>query len=380
MEQIKKGNRKFKQVTSDEGIDRVLSKYVDLSKLHLKNSVQIIPVRFLDRPDKTQLLLNFSEEVVSKTVTLFTMANRYLEFTLKILEKAEETYPEHSYLAQITQCLIAEDKRQFRRYNAINWEVLTNHITVLNMRETPVDIVNSVSFQVFYRECERGLTQYDYKSLFHADERNLTAEKRFATELKKSIFIEDMTNTEEFFSEHSSYFEENPEKGNALKARLVELAKYRSILIQPINYLAIDERQFPIGYIMIATEEQPLGDDDRTYVDSLIKETCEKIRDANQEMHNIRAKVIDISPAGCLIHIRDKTIGRIVSAQNYVLFSLVFKLQQPIRISARVIHAERESESSYYIGLNFRGSGFGPKAEKLIENHIKKCIREHSPG
>lgn len=380
MEQIKKGKRRFKQVTSDEGIDRILSKYVDLSELYLKNSEQIIPVRFLDRPDKTQLLLNFSEEVASKTVILYTLANRYLEFKLEILEKAEETYPEYSYLARITQCLIAEDKRHYRRYNTINWEVFTSHITILNMRETPVDIVNSVSFQVFYRECERGLAQYDYKALFHPDDRNLTAEKRFATEIKKSIFIEDLTNTEEFFTEHDSYFREKPERGEALKTRLTELAKYRSLLIRPINYLAIDERQFPIGYIMVATEEHTLGDDDRIYVDSLIKETCEKIRDANQEMHDIRSKVMDISPAGCLIHISDKEIGRIVSAQNYVLFSLVFKLQQPIRISARVIHAARENKSSYYIGLNFRGSGFGPKAEKLIEDHIRKCIREYSSG
>ncbi|MFC1670576.1 PilZ domain-containing protein [Spirochaetota bacterium] len=126
---------------------------------------------------------------------------------------------------------------------------------------------------------------------------------------------------------------------------------------------------------MVASMENVITESEIESIDNLTIKTCDKIRDANQQNQDINGRVLNISPSGAMIRCSDGEFVKKLAKQNWTIFALIFKLQQPMRISGEVIYIY-ESGDSFIIGIHFKGSGFGSKTSKLIEKYIKEHKRK----
>lgn len=370
MKITKNRKREFQSVSRPEGIERILSNYVNFNELYEKNSMEKIPVIFISRLNDTTLLLNFNNKIESDELKIYTIGNRYMEFDLQMIKKVE-SHNGNNYIMRINKCKIANDKRRSERFDSSDWNLHVNHITAMNVQEDPIDIINSVKFQVFFQNCVKDLDEYDLKKTFLKNDENLSVEMRYAIETKGSLYIDDFNKRGNIINFDADSFAKNPDMSDQLEKRFIELQKqYKSLFIKPIEYRAIDNKLFPIGYIMIATKERILGTEDIQKIESVVEETSQKIRNANYKTHESKGNVLNISACGALVEISDIELCKKLSKLDWLLFSLVFHLQQPLRISGEIVYVYEKDNNSNIIGFDFKGSEFGSMSQKLIQEKI----------
>ncbi|HDP81353.1 MAG TPA: DUF1577 domain-containing protein [Spirochaetes bacterium] len=379
MEAIRIKPRNFKKVTTPEGLEHVFKKYVNLQNVFLKDNGDVAPLRVVEMNDDLTLLVRHENVIKGDSVHLFTILSRYLGFDADVIERRENNGDGMHYLLKVTTCHIAQDVRESERYNSTGWDMYVGHMTTLKVVENPESIMRGVSSQLFFKECEKSLESYGYRKIFFANQKDLPGEARFAHETKTEILVGDLADTAKVFDLDQDYFKRRMDVRDDIIKRFAQLnEQYRSLTVRPIGYRTIDGRNFTIGYIEVAADRE-LGQEDIDVIDAAVEKTYRKIRDANQVVSEERIKVVDISLGGVRLLIDNLKLVQNLSSQEFVLLSLVFKLQQPIRISGSIAYIVKVDEKFFHVGIAFKGSDFGQKVKGLIQSHIEKCRKDSAP-
>jgi len=282
---LKNKTRDFKSVNEIDKINEVLKKYIDFNKLLLKKPFEDSPVKFLDHPQDDSLLLNFDSIISENEITIFSIVKeRYIDFNLIKISDASSNYPQNTYQFKINKANLSAATRANIRKTFVNLSPSASRVKLSKVKETVNDLKSTVLINVLIKDYVNRLKNYDFKKVFTKDDPGLPPEIKFVIKSNLTLFIKDTSTTDKFINDNSDFLIESG--GEELKAELISRFKkfqkeYKSFLIRPIEYLSKTGDQFAIAYLMVASKNSNLDEDDILETDQLALDLSEKIKDGN---------------------------------------------------------------------------------------------------
>ena len=378
---IRDKKRELRSVKEIEIIDNIFNKYIDTSNLFLKSGYNNDYITFVDRVNSDELLLTFSHEITEKEVTLYTIvSNRYVEFKLTVVSKMGDPYPPCTYKLKINASSLAMVKRESRRVSFDQDKPRITHIAVSKVRETEAELKKSISVQVIIKDYVDRIEGYDLKRIFYRDDDDLPLEVQFTVKKGESLFIPDLKNVKEFLKNNDAYMRDEfmPNFKSNLEVELRKLSmEYASLVIYIVNYAPLTAEVFPVCYVMLGTKDRVIDADEFDKINFISGGISDKIRKGNYREFETEGVVINLSLGGALVELKDSELIRQLSILDGILFNLVFKLRDPVRISASVVFIQQNDEGSYHAGLQFKGSYFGKEIRKVIEERLKSAVPDY---
>lgn len=374
---IRDKERELRSVKEIEKIDNIIDKYVDLNNLLLKSSNVNDYVTLVKKTDDI-MILTFAHEIKDKKITLFTtVSDRYIEFSLDVIQELESSYPPCTYKTKIKSCSLAMVKRDSPRIPFEKDHPRATHISVSKVRESESELRKSISVQVIIKEYVDRIEGYDLKKVVYKTDDDIPLEVQYVIEKGEPLCLSDLTDVKDFIKKNSSFFAES--FTHNFKSNLeVELKKlsseYRSLMVLIVDYSPLTAEKFPVCYLMLATRDRQIAVQEFENRENISEEISDKIRKGNYKEFEIPGKVLNLSMGGALVELQDPELIRQLSILDGILFNLVFKLWDPIRISASVVHLREVDAGVYHAGLQFKGSYFGPEIKKVIEERLKSIV------
>jgi hypothetical protein len=373
---IKNKTREVKTVIEIDKINEVLKKYIDFNKIFLKKTFQERPVKFLDHPNDVSLLLNFENSISEDEIIIYSIVkDRYIDFIMNKISEAEANYPDNSYLFKINQANVSAVTRASIRNIFISHFPSASRVKLSRVKETVNDLKSTILINVLIKDYFNRLKNYDFKKVFSKDDPSLPAEIKFVIKSNLTLFIKDTSTTDKFINDNSDFLIESG--GEELKSELIARFKkfqkeYKSFLIRPIEYLTKTGDQFAIAYLMIASKDTNLDEDDILETDQLALDLSEKIKDGNTVEYSSKGKIINLSPDGACIEFDDAELFNEIVHQDSMIFNLNFRGEQPIRVSGAISYIYTFKEPLFRIGINFTGSKYGPLFKKIVSQKLEK--------
>jgi len=378
---VRDRKRDLKLVTEIDKIDGILRKYINTGNLFLKSPLENDRVDYVSRDEKT-ITLTFSHELTEKEAAVYTfVSDRYVQFNLEVESKAGGGRPPCTYVMKIKSCALAAEKRIEDRYSFETDHPRITKIMVSKVRESEAELRKSIAVQVIIKDFLDRLEEYDLKKAYFGNEKDIPAEVLFVTEKKKAVVVADLRDMKAFFSENDPFIKSafDSKFRSDLEVGFRKYSKeFRSLVIQPVEFQSLLGDVFLVCYLVLATRERGIDADEAERIAGFSSEISEKIHKGNYREFDAKGKVVNISMSGALVEIDDENLIKNLSLLDGILFNLVFKLRDPIRISALVVYIKNVDKGVYNIGIEFKGSFFGPECRKVIEERLRTMNR--APG
>jgi hypothetical protein len=366
-------DRELKRVTEIDKINGILDKYIDPERLFLKSPFQDDMVEVIQR-DGTSFILAFSHEIAEKEITLYSMvSDRYVEFTLRVAPLTGQNYPSFTYRAETTACSLAALKRTEERFFFQTDNPRITKIMVSKVRENEAELKKSISVQVIIKDYLDRLEGYDLKKAYFIGDPDIPPEVSLVIERGTSLLIPDIKDVKPFLDEHDSFMKASlgPRFRSDIEVSLRRFSKeFASLAVRVIDFHSFTSPPFPFCYLVLATEGRTMDGADLERMERLSEEISEKIHKGNYREFDTTGTVLNLSMGGALVEVRDDALTRQLSLLDGILFNLVFKMRDPIRISALVVFIYQVEKGVYHMGLQFKGSYFGPECRKVIEERL----------
>jgi hypothetical protein len=370
--------RKLKSATEIDTINRVLQKYVDFKDLYIHLEFKAKPVEFLDHPDTDTLLLHFDESLEEERIEIFTVVReRFIDFDLEKISPAGGQYPENSYLMRILNCSIALDKREHERITFADELPAVTNIATIKVRERESDFRKSLSVKMIAEEFAGKMEGFDHKKIVFKDDADIPPAVQFVMESERNLHIEDTADPSRFFSDNEDFF--TGTNSSALREELRlwlqnNSANIKSILVMPVQYFPLVGEPFSIGYLVVSNKDSVIEAGRIQDVNSFIEELSERIRNGNLVESKSAGKIMDVSAGGAMIEIADSKLVEKLVAQNIVVFEMNFKENNPLLISGKIVYVYRRDGGPCLMGVDFRGSRFGPEIKSVLPIHVKHYL------
>lgn len=375
---VRDRKRDLKFVGEIDKIDGILKKYIDTGNLYLKSPIEDDRVEYVER-DENSITLTFAHELTEKEVVVYTfVSNRYVQFNLELGSKAGPRYAPYTYVLKINSCGLAAEKRVEDRYSFEDDHPRLTRILVSKVRETEAELKKSISVQVIIKDFLDRLEGYDLKKAYFSSDRDIPPEVLFVIEKKEPVRIADLREMKSFFSENDEFIKSNLDSKfrSDLEVSFRKYSKdYQSLVIQPIDFQSLLGDVFPVCYFVLGTRVRTIDMEEAATIAGFSEDISEKIHKGNYREFDSKGKVVNISMSGALVEINDENLIRHLSLLDGILFNLVFKLRDPIRISAVVVYIYNVDKGVYQVGLEFKGSYFGPECRKVIEERLRTMER-----
>jgi hypothetical protein len=378
--------RSLKSTTNIDAIRRVLEKYVDFQHLYIREKFKIIPVQHHDSIDDTTVVLQFNRPIEEERVEIFTVVRgRFIDFNLDILSPADARYPANSYIARISNCSIALDKRDHERTLFKEIFPPARNIATIKIIERENDFRKSLSVRMIVEEYITGIEGVDVKKINFKDDKDLSPAVSYVMESGKVLHIADTSDVSGFFNNNHEYFEITNSvelRDNLRQWFQNNSAIIKSILVRPILYYPLVGKEFPFAYLSVINREQPITDGDVERIDAFMGDLSDRIRNGNLIESKSEGAIIDVSTGGVRITLDDAAMVQKLVSQNIIVLDMNFKDSNPITISGRIIWVYKKDEGGFLMGIDFSGSQFGPKMRNALVIHVKDFLsrKNHRAG
>ncbi len=370
--------RKSKNAVEIDAINRILNKYVDFKDLYLKSDFKAKQVEFLENCGDACLVLHFNEPLQEDRLEMYTVVNeRFIEFEMELASPAGPTYPENSYVMRILKCSIALDKRDFDRVQFPENRPAVTNIATIKVREREGDFRKSLSVKMIAEEFINKLEGVDFKKVVFKDEKEIPPPVQYVIDSGLPLHLKNLAETDDFFAEHDAFFKDSA----ALREDLYRwiqnnAANNHSLLVWPITYYPMVGDEFSIGCVMIINKDTTIEETQIDRVDAFIRDLSETIRNGNLVESKTDGTIIDVSAGGVQIELSDPKLVEKIVSQNVILFEMNFQEDNPLLISGQIVYVFKRDEGGYLVGVDFRGSRFGPKIKSVLPIHIKNFLRQ----
>ncbi len=372
---LRNSSRKIRSATEVGIISRVLEKYVNIGELYRRSEFNALPVELLEHPSDNQLVLRFNEPVDGESVSIFTIVNgRFIDFECDSISPAGNDFSAHSYRVRIARCSIALEKRTHERIGFRENRPAAVGLSTVKVRERQRDFLDSLSVKMIVEEFIQKIEGVDYKRVSFPFEKDLSPPVRYVIETGNMMHIEDISNPLSFFAANESLFGKDgfETPGEELRRWLQNNAtSMHSIFVRPVTYRPIVGEPFPVGYLTLINKERSIDANRIKAVDAFIEDLSEKIRNGNLIESSADAAIIDVSPGGAKIELTDTGLMDRLVKQNVIIFKMSFKENDPLLISGSPAYVYRRNDGECFIGVDFRGSRFGPGIASVIPLHVK---------
>jgi hypothetical protein len=367
--------RKLKSAVEIDSIKRVMNKYVNFKDLYWWSDFQTEKVEFLDRLGDDTLVLRFDSPLDEELIETYTIVNdRFIEFDLEMVSPAEPKYPPFSFVMRVRKCSIALDKREHDRTDFPGKRPVVANISTIKVRERVADFQKSLSVKMIMEEFISKLEGVDFKRVVFKDDKEIPPAVEFVMESGRPLFIRDFSDPADFFTENESFFEES--NTLALRDELrrwiqTNSANMKSIMVAPITYYPLLGDEFTIGYIVAVNKDTVMGNDMIERVEHYIGDLSETIRNGNLIESKTGGEISSVSAGGARIELADSKLVDKLQAQNVIVFEMSFKEDSPLLVSGRIVYIYQRGKGDYFVGVDFRGSRFGPQINNVLPLHIR---------
>jgi hypothetical protein len=379
---LRNTTRKSKSAVEIEAINRVLNKYVDFKDLYLKSDFRPEAVQLVENCGDACLVLRFDEPLLDENelVDIYTVVHgRFIEFEMKMVSPAGPPHPSYSYVMQIQKCSIALEKREHDRFKFSEKRPAVTNISTIKVREREGDFRKSLSVKMIVEEFINKLEGVDFKRVVFNDEKDIPPPVQYVIESGAPLYLKNLAETDGFFAEQDEFF-----KGAGAAVLREDLFRWiqnnasniHSLLVWPITYYPLVGDEFAIGYVMVINKDSQIEEGRIDSVDAFIRDLSEKIRNGNLIESETDGAIIDVSSGGAKIELSDsKLVDKLVS-QNVILFEMNYQEKNPLIISGHIVYVYGRKEGGYLVGVDFRGSRFGPKIKNVLPIHIRNFHRQ----
>lgn len=380
---LRNKTRKLKTATQVDAINRVLEKYVDFNELFQHLEFKAEPVEFVGHPEGDILLLRFNQPFEENSIEMFTIVQqRYIEFDLEVISSAGPQYKDYSYVMRIKKCTIALDKREHERSRFFDNFPSASNITTIKVRERENDFRKSLPVRMIIEEYINRFEGVDYKRVVFKDDKNIPPTVSYVMESGNSLFIHDTSDVDVLFRDNEKFFEDT--NSVALREELRQwlqnnAANVKSIYVMMLPYYPLVGTLYPLGYIVLSNKDNMISDSLVERLDVFIEELSERIRNGNLIDSRAAGKIIDVAIGGAKIELEDSILVNKLLAQNVIMLEMNFRESNPIIISGSIVFVYQQEDGRYIMGVDFRGSRFGPKIKSVLPiqiNHFFSKIKK----
>jgi hypothetical protein len=317
------------------------------------------------------LILQFYHPLESKKLKIYTIiSDRYVEFDCESVGEAGD-YPPCSYIIHVLKCSLAMVKREHPRVLFGDRKPDVNNFILLKTPETEKDFAKSLSVKMIVDEFASKLVKYDSRKVYYKGDKDAPPDVNYVMETGGALLIDDIARAEQVIREKIK----DHDAAADVKMRLNKLiGTYTSLLVSPLNYTPIVGDTFNLGYIDLMTKERRI---EASEIDDLIvfaEDLSERVRNGNCVIHEAKGKVIDVSAGGVQIELSNEDLVKKISSQNTAMFDMHFQENNPLRVSGKIVWIKR-LDGAYRLGVDFKGSRFGERFSRVIENHLKHFSR-----
>lgn len=378
---LRNTTRKSKNAVKIDAINRILNNYVDLKDLYLKSEFRSEAVQFVEDCGDACLVLRFDRQLEeNERVDIFTIVNgRFIEFEMEMLSPAGPRYTTpYCYVMKIHKCSIALEKREHERYDFDEVRPSVTNIATIKVRERESDFRKSLSVKMIVEEFMNKLGGVDFTRVVFKDEKDIPPPVRFVIESGTQLHIKNMAETDGFFAEHDEFFSSAGSAGlrdDLFRWIQNNTGNNKSLLVLPLIYYPIVGDEFAMGYAVIINREKDIDESQMGGIDAFIRDLSEKVRNGNLVESESDGTIVDISTGGGKIELSDtKLVDKLVS-QNVIMFEVNFQEDNPLLLSGRIVYVYKRDEGGFLVGVDFRGSRFGPKIKNVLPIHIRNFRR-----
>jgi len=230
----------------------------------------------------------------------------------------------------------------------------------------------SISTEVVYKEHEKRLkTKYQFVEVDFLDIKKVVKEPYKTIYKTLNAFILDVENNKITF--YDILDKKSEEKEPSVFQEYINELKKKEIIsevIVPIIYYKIDGSSVPIGYIRISSKDNKFGEDEIDNLLEVSKEIVVKVQDANLKNIDVKQEIKNLGNGGLCLHITDKELASLIPNRDSMIFSVVFKLQPPLIVYAKIVYAIALSPTSLLVGVKLVGEGGERKSIKIYNKYI----------
>ena len=350
-------SREFKEISTAEDILDILKSKFSSRKLYIKYANEKTEVTINEYLSDGTLMLvtdaNYTPE--GKTLGIYGLSDKYIEFDLDILEERGPGY----YHCRVNACRKAVRGRRDLRFKVAPEDVVATNFKVSKhtVDVTALNIPTSIKVVLEQFQSQNSkMSDFVKVEAFRSDETD-----PILLQLKKTgknIFISNVADPESYKPLNDDFIDLtniHGEELNAVIKRNVERG-YKSIVIVPVIYITETMSSVPFAYIQLISKSKQFSIDDVLDIKNDSFRLVDRIRDANTLLIPIHQQIIDISRGGAKLKIKDKNLQKYILKSRGFVFDLVFKLQAPITIFGEVKVSYLDDEDNLYVGVDFEGN------------------------
>lgn len=367
--------RSFEEVSSSADIVKILKENFQDKKLYIKYESHLGEVKINEYFDDSSFMLVTNPEYMpEKTIVIYGLLDKYLEFDLDVEEIRGPGY---------FKCSPIKLRRATHVRKEIRFKVSAEKLSATNFKisKHTIDISNfniPTTIKVL-------LDQFNSQ---HADLSDIVKigilqDEDFIFEhIKKTgetLFIEDTSDPDKYRSltpdfvnaadllgaDLNQYIKKNIEKG------------YKSIIISPIIYITENESSIPFAYVQLISKTTNFTLENVLGVKELIFKLIDRIRDANTMLLQIHQEIVDISKSGVRLKITDDNLKKYIVRSKGFVFDIVFKLQAPITIYADIRNTYSDEKGNLFVGVDFAGNSSRQNEMKRYNSILDPMIKEY---
>jgi len=292
-----------------------------------------------------------------RTFKLTTVLARYVEVDCTILAILNENKIE----VRVDDVGIAKKDRSAPRIPVTEegFIKVTNIIsskTIIEANMFNIPTLVRVNFEEYEKKIQAMFDAEDQVCIQVFDD-DLTRELEIVKKEMKPLLIQDTQSEKSYHTSDPSFIDYS----DLIDDQLVPIIKnYRdsqiiSEFIQPVVYINELEEHIPIGYVQVRSKTTPISNSLIKSIHEKIEEMIQRIKDANLIKTEDKFPVLDVSSTGLRMKVKHPKLTETLPKQKGFGFDIVFKMQSPFRLFAKVAWSKLDSEGELMLGLEIIG-------------------------
>ena len=347
-----RSQRKLQQVTEKNKMEYLIKNYLLGQVCHLKYDIDQETITIL-RYKEGCLIEASSKRKLEDYVVFYKVFKRYVQVSCSVVKPVTV----NEYLLEVRAFKVAEGGRQYSRKLIGQDQISINKIRVAK------NIINASLFKI-PTSVKVHLQQYHQQIASMAEEVKVDVFDRkdpileLVRKSSKTFYVRDTQDINSYtpindndFVDYFSYL------NMGLQAQMNEYRRNKVVseVIVPILYVNDTYQCVPLGYFRLISKKQTIEMDTIIQLKAFSFEIIDKIRSSNTMLIDKKQNVVNISHAGLLLQIEDPELRRFLLHQGGFSFDVIFRLQQPVTVFARIVHTAEVLDGPLFTGVHIYG-------------------------
>ena len=365
----KTNKRAYKEAVDALDIYKVVKSHCLNTNFFIKHAIPPISV-FVSTVNKEGFIKVVTKQSLGEELHIFLFKDIYFELYGNVVLKESQD----NYVVKLQKIYMATDSRKNQRHKVNNQDIYAVRIRSSRHKlkvSSQGDVPTSV--KIHFSDLEKKFTYLAESVAINTYHESQASDliKLICTS-GKYLFVPDTQNIESYL-----VADDNEEKERINYVEYLHLSvqnimsDYRkrgvlSELIYPIIHTTRSNEKTILGYISLISKNKYFTKEVLSRVTEAVNNMIQLMRDANTLVSNEREMIHNISLNGMLLEIRNKDLQESLLGQDIFTSDIVFKLQQPITMSLRVIYILESISSQqkrdvdapliFFVGVQIIGS------------------------